>query len=189
MVKRKSHGIRIASRNYRLRVCVLCSCSFKPNNPRSKRCHDCMVIRCAVCEKDISTSGGTLERQRKGKRRLCMNCYQEYPFERTRNGNTVASIGSRRIDKIGYVRIKCENGVWRFEHRVVMENKLGRPLRPKEIVHHKDKNRSNNHPDNLEVCVNLRDHLDTYHSDSLKPPPVHHNGRKKKDEPGYIPIS
>lgn len=38
-----------------------------------------------------------------------------------------------------------------LEHRIVVENVLGRLLKPDEIVHHKDGNRKNNHPDNLEV--------------------------------------
>lgn len=50
----------------------------------------------------------------------------------------------------------------RHEHRVVMEIKLGRKLLSHEIVHHKDHNKKNNHPDNLEL-TNRRDH-GRYHS-------------------------
>lgn len=38
-------------------------------------------------------------------------------------------------------------------HRVVMEQILGRPLRPDEVVHHKDHDRHNNDPSNLEVLT------------------------------------
>lgn len=44
-------------------------------------------------------------------------------------------------DSKGYVR----------EHRLVMEKKIGRYLTSGEIVHHKDENKLNNNPDNLEV--------------------------------------
>lgn len=37
------------------------------------------------------------------------------------------------------------------EHRHVMEQVLGRKLKPNEVVHHKDGNKKNNSPDSLEV--------------------------------------
>lgn len=40
-----------------------------------------------------------------------------------------------------------------FEHRHVMSNVLGRPLTDVERVHHKDGDRLNNEPDNLELWV------------------------------------
>lgn len=46
----------------------------------------------------------------------------------------------------------------RHEHRTVMEEKLGRPLLPGEIVHHRDDNKRNNDPDNLEVMTQA-DHM------------------------------
>lgn len=38
-------------------------------------------------------------------------------------------------------------------HRVVVENALGRLLTSDEVVHHKDENKKNCHPDNLEVML------------------------------------
>lgn len=49
----------------------------------------------------------------------------------------------------GYVR----------EHRILMEQKIGRRLNKKEIVHHIDGNRYNNHLNNLQLFNNTREHL------------------------------
>lgn len=57
-------------------------------------------------------------------------------------------------DKRGYRwQYVSENGrrVARREHRIVMEKKIGRSLEPWELVHHRDGDRSNNAPENLEI--------------------------------------
>ena len=46
----------------------------------------------------------------------------------------------------------------RHEHRVVAEQKLGRPLRKGEIVHHIDGDYRNNDPDNLMVLPSQSEH-------------------------------
>lgn len=87
----------------------------------------------------------------------------------------------------GYKKIYCpsnkkanKDGLV-FEHIVVAEKILGRELKEKEVVHHKDTNRSNNSPDNLMVFKTSGDHSrfhktgiavkegDVYISPSIKP--------------------
>lgn len=54
---------------------------------------------------------------------------------------------ARWVDREGYVRLSGD----RFEHRVVMEQMLGRPLLPRENVHHLNGVRHDNCPENLEL--------------------------------------
>jgi hypothetical protein len=39
-----------------------------------------------------------------------------------------------------------------------MERKIGRKLRPNEIVHHKDGDTDNNHPSNLQLITSIKNH-------------------------------
>ena len=121
------------------------------------------------------------------RRGLCMNCYatrwrrgcldaKEPPPARiyqTRN------VGDPRIDQFGYVTIKMEDGSIRYEHRVVMEEMLGRALAKSETVHHKNGIRSDNRPENLELwrggkqqpygqrVADMIEFLVTHHRDEL----------------------
>ena len=65
--------------------------------------------------------------------------------------------GARKVDRNGYVLVRRRGfdggGFWTAEHRVVMEQVLGRKLRKGESVHHKNGKRDDNRPENLELWV------------------------------------
>jgi len=74
--------------------------------------------------------------------------------------------GGRIIDKDGYATVYCPDHPHRrkhtpyiLEHRLVMEKMIGRFLLPEEVVHHRDKNKQNNSPENLQLFSENREHL------------------------------
>ncbi len=71
----------------------------------------------------------------------------------------------------------CNKAGYVQEHRFILEQKLGRQLKPEEIAHHKDKNTFNNHPDNLELFSSGSEHARYHHFIEQKP-------RNRRDENG-----
>ncbi|MEN6325822.1 MAG: HNH endonuclease [Syntrophomonas sp.] len=87
--------------------------------------------------------------------------------------------GGRTIASNGYVLVKmpghpmADSRGYVYEHRLVAERKLGRPLLPGEIVHHKDGYKQNDSDENIEVEVNIAFHL-----------AQHRNSNSRRKNPG-----
>lgn len=74
--------------------------------------------------------------------------------------------GGRSIASSGYVLLRVGTGHhladvrgYAYEHRVVAESMIGRRLRRGEVVHHRDGDKRNNDPSNLEVMDSIATHL------------------------------
>lgn len=70
------------------------------------------------------------------------------------------------ISHQGYLVFEPVRGHKIQVHRLLMEEILGRPLTADEIVHHKDNNKLNNNPSNLEIMTRA-EHINI-HRDDLK---------------------
>ena len=124
---------------------------------RRRRRPNGVIDRCTQCKEPISTTRKRMEAHP----RYCWQCYSE----------------SKRLNldqSTGYIRIGHD-----FEHRIAAEAKEG------EVVHHLNRIRDDNRPENLALCASHREHLDTYHQGELVPPSLHHNGRRPKGSPGW----
>lgn len=111
-----------------------------------------LPIAIRTSRKGVICSVGLCARPVKG-RGLCDAHYQRWvdtgdvqesrPLRRAKGTGTVQR---------GYVSIR-KDGKTRLEHRLVMEQMLGRALLPGENVHHKNGQRGDNRPENLELWV------------------------------------
>ena len=68
--------------------------------------------------------------------------------------------GGKSRHSAGYVTVTIPGRQKKqeLEHRVIMEKKLGRPLKPDEVVHHEDEVKDNNDPKNLGLFSGQGDH-------------------------------
>ncbi len=103
---------------------------------------------------------GTAKRSQK----FCSkSCAVKYNNAR-RIGFEEKELGAKQRAPHGYTIIKVGRGYpgalstgWILEHRKVIAEKIGRPLTSSEHVHHKNGNRSDNRPENLELWVGTKD--------------------------------
>lgn len=69
-----------------------------------------------------------------------------------------------RTTPLGYIQVYLPESPmagqdgWAFLHRVVMAESIGRPLKPEEVVHHKDGDPGNNKLSNLMLFPNNAEH-------------------------------
>ena len=126
--------------------------AYKPSQAKRPRAQKRSQIKCLHCDKSFPMS-------HKGSKycsRLCSALGRRKPFIVKKGYRKLLIPGHPRADAKGYV----------FEHIVVVESAIGRPLQTGEEVHHRDFNRQNNAAENLQVCRNHAEHM-KLHASSL----------------------
>jgi hypothetical protein len=139
-----------------------------------------MIIKnCPVCTKEFKI----FPYQIKNKRgfvcsKQCLKVYQvgkkfKVSPEKIRFGKKhPAWKGGKYVDNDGYVMIFSPNHPNRnikgyiFEHRLVMEQHLGRYLKRWEVVHHKNEVKTDNSIGNLMLFNNQSEHMRHHHANS-----------------------
>ena len=84
---------------------------------------------------------------------LCRGCSNQLLPHRYGTGKNGPG---KTINAGGYVQDTITKG---YEHRAVLERKIGRPLRPEEVCHHVNGDRKDNRQENLDLHPSQSDHM------------------------------
>lgn len=136
----------------RMSPCEVCGTPFERVPKTQRACSVECGNKLKRVDRDVTckTCGKTFERPHGKQRLYCSrSCAQT---ARTKAGEFVRDEGAIQAHMNGYLMEK-RGGRWHMQHRLIVSEKLGRPLEPFERVHHINGHRDDNHPENLELWI------------------------------------
>lgn len=105
--------------------------------------------------KILGCSRSTIDRLLKSTRRL---------REKKRTGHLNGKWKGGRYKMVnGYIAKMIAPARYRYEHRIIMEQIIGRPLKKSEVIHHRNGDKTDNRPENLELFKNNSKHIHHAH--------------------------
>lgn len=151
--------------------CLKCGKAFKVKPSLFKSKHYCnksckskkITAVCVVCGKEVVRTPATLSTNTccglKCFRKFASKRFTEMNIEINHTRMVPETRAKLREARLGTGEGKTYTKTYgRHTHRIVAEEKLGRPLKPGEVVHHIDGNKRNNHPDNLQILESQAEH-------------------------------
>lgn len=140
------------------RTCGVCGSAFKARYAQQTYCSVACKNKgiakdkacvCAVCGLGFERPHG---KTRAYCSRSCANKARASGMKKPQITLDARVIGGTVKSSHGYLLVRV-NGRKVMQHRLVMEQVLGRPLKPSERVHHKNGDRTDNRTENLELWV------------------------------------
>lgn len=128
--------------------------TISPGHGKDRENRLCAIVTCGSCKRDRWVPTNALLKATRTKRfsGCCVSCQHKLPWEKKWRDRPP----TRKLCR-GYVKLYLPQHPMRdkrgevLQHRIVMAEILGRPLTRHEHVHHKNRNRSDNRPENLEL--------------------------------------
>ena len=140
--------------------CACCGTVFKAKYAQQQYCSvECKVKGTTKNKTVICAECGTSFERPHGKTRAycsrsCANKARAKGMKKPEIALDGRAIGDAVKSTNGYLMVRMD-GKKVMQHRLVMERVIGRPLLPTERVHHKNGNRQDNRPENLELWTGV----------------------------------
>lgn len=149
-----------AKRNGETRACAQCGRGFYARPSEDRRDRRFCSKSCATTARNLTDTNPSFHRDISGERNPMFGkglSGPAHPMFGRRGSEAPAWKGGRKHRRDGYVQVWTSSG-YILEHRLIMEQQVGRPLLASEVVHHLDHDPSNNTVDNLQLLSSQAEH-------------------------------